>query len=102
MAAALASTLTKLAVRYLHHVTEPQSRNVSMVVWGMGVWQYECMGECGSGVVGIKTLVYGSSAALCPIPVQAFCGEVMLIVASIMHFGRSGIPKKVNNSMMSS
>ena len=33
IAAALASTLTKLAVRYLTHVTEPQSRNVSMGVW---------------------------------------------------------------------
>ena len=52
--------------------------------------------------MGVKILVHGSSAVLCPIPVQAFCGEAMLIVASILHFGRSGIPKKVNNLMMSS
>ena len=29
VAAALASTLTKLAIRYLHQVAEPQSKNVS-------------------------------------------------------------------------
>lgn len=51
IAAALASTLTKLAVRYLQHVPEPQSRNT-------------------------------------------FCGEAMFIVASILHLGKSGIPKK--------
>lgn len=38
IAAALASTLTKLAMRYLQQVSEPQSRNVSM---GMAVCVYE-------------------------------------------------------------
>lgn len=27
---------------------------------------------------------------------QAFCGEAMFIVASILHLGKSGIPKKVS------
>lgn len=51
IAAALGSCLTKLTIRYLQQVPEPQSKN-------------------------------------------AFCAEAMLIIASILHLGRSGIPKK--------
>ena len=54
IAGALASTLTKLAVRYLQHVTEPQSRNVSMGVYengGMGVWE--------NGGMGLGEWLYG-------------------------------------------
>ena len=28
---------------------------------------------------------------------QAFCGEAMFIVASILHLGKSGLPKKVSD-----
>ncbi|XP_064397244.1 coatomer subunit beta-like isoform X2 [Halichondria panicea] len=51
IASSLASTLTKLCVRYLALMTDQQSKN-------------------------------------------AFCAESMLIIASILHLGKSGIPKK--------
>ena len=78
IAAALASTLTKLGVRYMQQVDQVQSKNVSRS-------PAVCIRVCRSSSV--------ETVALC---LQAFCGEAMLIVASILHLGRSGIPKKVN------
>ena len=40
---------------------------------------------------------YGSiGMRLFSLDFQAFCGEAMFIVASILHLGKSGIPKKVS------
>lgn len=71
IATALASTLTKLCVRYVQQMSQVQSKNVS-------------------GFRIARKLLFA-------LLLQAFCGEAMLIIASILHFGRSGLCKKVRS-----
>ena len=98
IAAALGSTLTKLAIRYLHQVAETQSKNVRISTLasfpGLPTVQF---------VITYSMLKWSEEAARrfyhmnflsCPSS-QAFCAEAMLMIASILHLGKSGIPKKV-------
>ena len=77
IAAALASTLTKLGVRYVQHVEQASSKNVSVLI---------------NACDRFKGLEYCCDVLM---SMKAFCGEAMLIIASILHLGRSGLPKKV-------
>ena len=79
IAAALASTLTKLTLRYLQMTSEPHSKNVR-------------------GYQATQNLLLLTRVCVCVCVcyfLQAFCAETMLILASVLHLGRSGIPKKV-------
>ena len=103
IAAALGSTLTKLAIRYLHQVAEPQSKNVRintvasfpglptvqfMITYSMLKWSEEAARR----FYHMNFYFYFYLSCL---PSQAFCAEAMLMIASILHLGKSGIPKKV-------
>ena len=74
VAAALASTLTKLTIRYLQQVSQPQSKNVSD-------------SSCCLVAIAHDTYIV--------LTLQAFCAESMLIIASMLHLGKSGLPKEV-------
>ena len=65
----IAGTLTKIAIRYAEKVKEPRSQNVS------------------SARSDVRSVMVTNA--------QMFMAEAMLIVSSILHLGKSGIPKKV-------
>ena len=66
----LATCLVKMVTRYSSQVTEEQSCNVRKIA---------------------KILTFMSS-----LHHQVFAAEAMLMIASILHLGRSGIPNKVD------
>lgn len=78
IASALGSMLTKLCARYLQLAPDPQSQNVSGTP----------LNHTTSGLF---------KSVSCHWQLQAFCAEAMLMIASVLHLGKSGIPKKVGS-----
>lgn len=76
VAASLATTLTKVALRYVDIVQDKKRQNVSNHWLG---WK--------------KGRLFGCSSNVCCL-CQSFVAEAMLIMATVLHLGKSSLAKK--------
>lgn len=82
VAASLATTLTKIALRYMAIVTDKKKQNVTSYLLYLLV-------------INDMKLSDGSFCIyICVLCVQSFVAEAMLIMATVLHLGKSSLPKK--------
>lgn len=95
--AAISCTLAKLALRYLDMEEDKEKQNVSFVLFRVINWHWIYI--ILFHIISYYCMYYPfyTFKRVCFVFffLQVFCANCMLIMASILHLGKSGLPKKV-------